>query len=434
MGEILSAEHTYRQALKDRAVSNDIISNFLFCCNYNVSMSKDDVLNEHVRWGSVIDTRSHKVTVLPTERRMNDTLKIALLSPDFCDHAVMSFLLSLLGNFRRQHCEMYLYAEIVTSDILTETCRNVSTEWRETTGLSDAVVVQQIVADHIDIVIDLAGHTAGNRLGVVAAYPAPLTVSFLGYPHTTGMQSVDLRMVDSITDSPWIDSLAVEKLCYCDPCFLCFTPPQRSPRIQVKNDDNRVVFGVTNTLPKINEPMMVAWKEILDNVAHAELVIKNKSFTDETVRSLWVDKFQHVGITTDRLGLYGYCQSKYDHLDFYNTIDIVLDTFPYNGTTTTCEALWMGKPVVTLCGDEHRSRVGKSILHACGHEEGVCYSHNDYVHVAVAWARNMKKCRECALTMREKMLNSDLCNQFAYTQTFLSLLREQFHMKLNCQR
>ena len=213
-----------------------------------------------------------------------------------------------------------------------------------------------IRTDEIDILVDLAGHTAKNRLPVFTLKPTPVQITYLGYPNTTGLTTMDYRLTDVLADPLGQEAFYTEELVRLPQGFLCYTPPAESPEVGPLpvRETGYVTFGSFNMLPKINVRVVEAWSRILKAIPHSRLILENKSFRDDSTRERYLVLFQEYGVSADRLDLIGWLPRIVDHLDLYHCIDIALDTFPYNGTTTTCEAMWMGVPVITLGGSACR--------------------------------------------------------------------------------
>ncbi|ELR15334.1 udpn-acetylglucosamine--peptide n-acetylglucosaminyltransferase spindly, putative [Acanthamoeba castellanii str. Neff] len=264
-----------------------------------------------------------------------------------------------------------------------------------------------IMADEIDILVDLTGHTAGNRLDVMALKPAPVQVTYIGYPNTTGLPTIDYRFADAVTDPLDSQQRYVEELVRLPHCFLCYTPsPDAGPVAPAPCTKNGyITFGSFNNLAK-------------------RMVIKCKPFACDTIRNNFLRRLQDEGIEPARVDLLALIPLNHDHLQAYSYMDISLDTFPYAGTTTTCEALWMGVPVITLTGDNHAHNVGATILQQVGHEELIARTKESYVQAALRLASDVQRLHAIrryriaivSISLREKMQSSYLCNPREFTR------------------
>jgi predicted O-linked N-acetylglucosamine transferase (SPINDLY family) len=283
--------------------------------------------------------------------------------------------------------------------------------------------------DRIDILIDLAGHTAENRLLIFARKPAPVQITYLGYPNTTGMKSIDFRITDFEADPRGMtESQHSERLIRLPDGFLCFRPAADAPepRDAFPSDDRGTVFGTFNNLAKITSESIDAWAGILREVDGSSLLLKSDAFSDPEVRERIRQDFASRGIDPASIGLLERTASARDHLALYKRLDIALDTFPYHGTTTTCEAMWMGVPVVTRAGRAHVSRVGASILHRVGLDSLIADSAEDYVRIAIALAADRQRLAELSgVRLRARMRNSRLMDEPGFARAFESAILKE---------
>ncbi|MCP4628069.1 MAG: glycosyltransferase, partial [bacterium] len=299
-------------------------------------------------------------------------LRIGYVSPDFCWHSVAYFIEPVIAAHNRNACEIYCYSAVKRPDDVTVRIKGAADVWRDIYEISNERVAEMVRADRIDILVDLTGHTAGNCLKVFARKPAPVQVTWIGYPNTTGLSSVDYRITDNYADPGDDDEqLYTEKLVRMPQTFLCYRPYDRFPDVGPLPSVHAgfVTFGSFNNLSKINMEVVALWAGILQKVSGSQLLLKSSQLEDRETKARFEQYFADYGITHDRLLFVGQDQDWVNHLDLYNRVDIALDPFPYNGTTTTCEALWMGVPVVALKGDRHSGRVGVSLLSNIGLEE-----------------------------------------------------------------
>jgi predicted O-linked N-acetylglucosamine transferase (SPINDLY family) len=356
-------------------------------------------------------------------------LKIGYVSPDFRTHSVAYFFEGLLRWHDNKVVETFCYALTPHKDETTERLQQQASVWRDVSTLDDAALVKQARADGIDILVDLAGHTARNRLTVFAARAAPVQMTYLGYPSTTGLSRMDYRLTDERADPPGEEAFHSERLVRLPGCFLCYQPPLRSPSVagapMVHN--GYITFGSFNNLAKINANVVALWSEILQAVPGSRLLIKNPSLTDGVTAERYRAMFDTHGISSDRTELLGLVPDPQAHLDTYRRIDIALDTFPYNGTTTTCEALYMGVPVITLAGQAHAGRVGLSILGNLGLDELIARSPDDYVSCAASLATNQERICDLRNTLRERLLTSAICDADSFARKVEQAFRQIWH-------
>ena len=393
-------------------------SNLLLSMNYLPVDKQNNIFQQHKQWDKKHRLDVKTVLSHSNTRDVGRRLRIAYVSPDFRTHSVAYFLEPLLENHNKEMVQVYCYACTPHQDDTTVRLKKLADYWRDISGLSDNQALTIINEDKIDILIDLSGHTAKNRLVMFSAKPAPIQVTWLGYPATTGVEVIDYRITDQLADPVENDSLYSEKLIRLHGCFLCYKPPVDVPLIQPAPVEKNgfITFGSFNNLAKINEAVVKLWSELLKTVQGSRLIIKNPSLTDLATSERYYALFAKNGVASDRIELLGLALTLEDHLNTYQLIDIALDTFPYNGTTTTCEALYMGIPVVTLSGKLHANRVGESLLTAIGQDELVAETTRQYLTIAQNLAENSARVPEYRRTLRASMLDSSLCDGLSFAK------------------
>lgn len=388
-------------------------SNLLFCLNYDDEVTAQEVAEVHRNFGRGIPKSK------PSELRYNNPgssarkLQIGYLSPDLRQHSVSYFIEPLLRYHNSSAVEVHCYADLIEQDAVSARLATYTRHWVIAGRLSDDALARRIREDQIDILVDLAGHTAKNRLRVFAAKPAPIQVSWLGYPNTTGLQSIDFRIVDAITDPIGeSDRLCTEHLVRLEGGFLCYAPPKDAPEVAPPPFEKCgfVTFGSFNSPAKLSNSTLLTWARILEAVPGSRLTLKGMPFSDSDTRALYFNRFVECGIPVERVELVGWQSSNFEHLKHYDRIDVALDPFPYNGTTTTCEALWMGVPVVARRGDRHAGRVGASLLTQAGLADLIADSADSYVGIAKNLADDLERLKFLRRTLRPHLAASTLCN------------------------
>jgi predicted O-linked N-acetylglucosamine transferase (SPINDLY family) len=296
-------------------------------------------------------------------------------------------------------------------------------------GLPDPDVARQIEQDQIDILIDLAGHTASNRLRVMAFRPAPVQVSYMGYPFTTGGKVVDWKITDALADPPGAsDAAYTEKLYRLPRTTWCYRPFAAAPAVAPSPAaaNGYVTFGSFNAFAKVSPAVIETWAALLQRVPTARLLLKAGPLGDPDLCKNLLDRFSKLGIDPARLTLLGRAITNDAHLATYAKMDIALDTFPYNGTTTTCEALWMGVPVITVAGSRHVERVGVSLLTNVGLPEFIAADRAGYVDIAARLAADVGRLADLRQTMRDRLRASALTDEPGYAREFDAALRDMF--------
>jgi predicted O-linked N-acetylglucosamine transferase (SPINDLY family) len=323
---------------------------------------------------------------------------------------------------------LYCYSDVRRPDAVTARIRKSAVVWRELRGLSDPQAADLIRRDQVDILVDLAGHTARNRLLVFARKPAPVQVTYLGYPDTTGLNTIDYRLTDAWADPPGqTERFHTEELVRLPRGAWCYRPPEDAPAVEDLPawSAGSITFGCFNNFAKVTPRMIGAWADILRDVPGARIILKSPVLMESSTRRLALERFRAHGIEGARVGLFGPVEPE-QHLAFYNWIDIALDTFPYHGTTTTCEALWMGVPVVVLAGATHASRVGVSLLASVGLADWAADSLEAYVERAVRAARELDRLRLLRAGLRERMAQSPLTDAKVLTRDLEAAYRRMW--------
>jgi predicted O-linked N-acetylglucosamine transferase (SPINDLY family) len=411
-GEIDQAIARYRRAVALSPQNPKLHSNLVYALHYDSAVSPEQILAESQQW-ALRHAEPLRQFMRP---RLNDRdpdrrLRIGYVSPDFRHHSVSRFLLPLFSQHDHSRYEIIGYSDVWRPDGMTDRLRACADEWRNIAGLSDDRVAEMVREDRIDILVDLAGHTARNRLRVFARRPAPVQVSYLGYPGTTGLTEMDYRLSDSISDPPGqTEMLHTEKLIRLPVCNWCYDPANDGPCVAASpgGSGGSICFGSFNNFAKVSSAILDWWAAILMAVPSSRMIIKSRGLGEASVQREIRQQFSLRGVQEERLDIRGFEPSISAHLQVYNQIDIALDTFPYHGTATTCEALWMGVPVITLGGRAHVSRVGASLLTNIGLPELIAQSPQEYVRIAVNLANDSSRLRVLRSTLRQQMLRSPL--------------------------
>lgn len=416
----------YRKSMELNPDDRDAPSNYLLCHMYIPDMDPKLVFEEHKKWG-ISTTKKFPPAFKFKPREAGAKIRVGFLSADLCHHPVAHFIEPIFRGYDRERFEFVAYGDQRKSDEFSARFAKQVDLWRETSSYDDLALAKLIYEDRVDILFELAGHTAYNRLGVFALKPAPLLVSYLGYPGTTGLPTIDFRITDAFADPQGTtEHLHTEKLIRVPECAWCFEPDAVAPEVEplpaLKN--GYVTFGCFNNMAKLNPALFETWAEILLRVPGSHLRLKARTLTDDGVRKELKSYFTERGIEEDRLDFFGHTKKIADHLGSYHSVDIALDSFPYHGTTTTCEAMWMGCPVVTRAGKTHVSRVGVSLLSAVGLQEFITDTREDYIEKAVALAGQTDRLEELRAGMRERIRQSVLMDEKRFVRGFEKALLE----------
>lgn len=429
-GELQQAVAHHRRAVALRPAFSPLHSNLLLALHYHGGFSASEVAEEHRKWQkrfAVPLQKQHRAH--PNARDPDRRLRVGYVSPDLRDHAVARFTAPLLQHHNRARFDIVCYSDAPQSDSVTEQLKSYSCAWREVAALDDARLADLVRDDQIDILIDLAGHTSRGRLLAFARKPAPVQVSYLGYPNTTGLDTIDYRLVDRWSDPEGTtDGYCSEKLWRLPTTGWCYRPPEGLPEPEQSPRLTKGVFtfGSFNTLAKLSFHTIELWAEVLHVAPRAQLILKAKALADDSVCQKIVGRFGRLGIEPHRLVLLPWAETAQDHLAQYHAIDMALDTFPYHGTATTCEALWMGVPVLTLAGNTHHSRVGVSLLHQLGLDRFVAKSPIDFVRVATECVRAPHELATLRSELRSRMRASPLMNELQFTREFEAALHSMW--------
>lgn len=414
----------YRVALKVKPDYAEARSNLLFALNYDPSIDDDAMFAEHRRFGEVHDL-PHLSPTFSNSRDPNRRLRIGYVSPDFRRHPVAYFIEPILQQHNLQELEVFLYSQADRFDDVTERIRALPHHWRDILHVNDKKSAEMIRADQIDILVDLAGHTAQNRLLVFALRPAPVQVTYLGFPNTTGMKSIQYLLTDSVTDPEDEPALYTEEIVRLSAGYCCFLPPPEARAVNPLPALSRgyITFGSLHTLPKLNSGVIDLWCEILRAVPNSRLLLFRDTL-EGTTGERFAREFAERGVPTERVEIRHKIPAGGLHLPVYEDIDIALDTFPWCGHTTACESIWMGVPIVTLRGHRHAGRLVTSVLQSAGLPDWVTTTPAEYVQRAVRAASDLDALAKLRQNLRQVVAASALCDTARFTRSIEQAYRQ----------
>lgn len=426
MGRAEEAESLLRRALALKPDDFDAYSNLLFTLNYGDRGTPQQRLAEARRYGELVAQKANAFTSWPADERPAK-LRVGLVSGDLRKHPVGYFLDAVLGELARHDVELYAYPTQAREDELTERLRLSSSAWQPLYGLSDADAATLIHADAIHVLIDLAGHTAGNRLPVFAYKPAPVQVSWLGYFATTGVAQIDYLLADATGVPEDECEQFTETIRYLPDTRLCFSLPESDVEVgelpALKN--GYVTFGCFQNLAKANDRVLAVWAMIMAALPDSALRWQCKQFGDAEIVDATFARLERLGIARARLALHA-PTTREAYFAAHNEVDLILDTFPYTGGTTTCEALWMGVPTLTLAGNSMHARQGASLLKAAGLADWIACDIDDYQAKVSLCARRQKELSTLRSRLREQIRASPLFDARRFAQRFGETSREMW--------
>ncbi|RAL44614.1 hypothetical protein DM860_003373 [Cuscuta australis] len=420
-GNISLSIEAYEQCLKIDPDSRNAGQNRLLAMNYIHEGTDTTLFEAHRDWGRHFMRLYPQYTSWDNLKDPERPLIIGYVSPDFFTHSVSYFIEAPLTYHDYANYKLVIYSAVVKADAKTNKFRDSVLKkggiWKDIYGIDEKKVASMIREDKIDILVELTGHTANNKLGMMACRPAPVQVTWIGYPNTTGLPTIDYRITDALADPPDTKQKHVEELVRLPECFLCYTPSPEVGHISLAPalSNGFVTFGSFNNLAKITPKVLQVWSRILCAVPNSRLIVKCKPFCCDSVRQGFLSTMEQLGLDPQRVDLLPLILLNHDHMQAYSLMDISLDTFPYAGTTTTCESLFMGVPCVTMRGSVHAHNVGVSLLNAVGCKNLVAKNEDEYVELAIQLATDLTALSKLRMSLRNRMLKSPLCDGSKFT-------------------
>lgn len=429
-GDIENATNWYRQALQLDPASIEAMSCLLFAQAFDLACPPARYLADARRYGSTVLSAARPYTGSIENR--HQPLRVGLVSGDFLSHPVGFFLEGVLKHLKSSRIELLAYPTVSREDDLTVRIKPCFDAWHPIAGLSDEAAARRIHDDGIHILIDLAGHTSHNRLPVFAWKPAPVQASWLGYFASTGVPGMDYLLADRTSVPEFYREYFTETIWYLPDTRLCFTPPtatdEHRPAPLPAPRNGYITFGCFQNLSKINDDLLAAWGRIFRALPQARLRVQCKQLGDPAARETLLQRFSGVGIAVERVKLEGPA-GREDYLAAHAEVDAILDTFPYPGGTTTCEALWMGVPTLTLAGKSLLSRQGASMLTCTGLEDWIAGDVDEYVAKAVGLAGDIDRLAQLRAVLREKVLASPLFDAPRFAANLEDALHEMWQRR-----
>ena len=425
-GQNMQGIKLFRKAIEKNPENAAMGSSFLYHLHRLPNIAPQMLFNEHKNWAGLhAPPTKAKVSHqnVPDHHRK---LRIGYISPDFGMHPVTYFFEPLLDGHDRQNVEVYGYGNVRGPSEVTQRLERKFDYYRNIREVADRAVAEMIGRDQIDILVDLTGHTTDNRLLVLAYKPAPIQITYLGYLCTTAMKAIDYILTDHLADQPQSQKFYTEELVFLPDGFYCYRPVEFAPSVvpppAIRN--GYVTFGVFGSNCKVNLSTIPLWAQVLKANHNSRILLKFAAGNDRQVRDRYFQQFERLGISRKRVDIYPW-ESYAHYLKRYGQVDIILDTFPQNGATTTCEALWMGVPVISLVGRRRISRTGLSILSRVGLEFFTASTPTEYVAKAAALAHNLDSLAKLRASMRQRMTDT-LCDAKAFTKQLEAAYRKMW--------
>ncbi|KAJ6425597.1 hypothetical protein OIU84_026216 [Salix udensis] len=432
-GNISMAISAYEQCLEIDPDSRNAGQNRLLAMNYINEGHDDKLFEAHRDWGRRFMRLYPQYTSWDNPKAPDRPIVIGYVSPDYFTHSVSYFIEAPLVYHEYANYKVVVYSAVVKPDAKTNRFREKVLKkggiWRDIYGIDEKKVAIMVREDKVDILVELTGHTANNKLGMMACRPAPVQVTWIGYPNTTGLPTIDYRITDSFTDPPDTKQKHVEELIRLPECFLCYIPsPEAGPVAPTPALSNGfITFGSFNNLAKITPKVLQVWARILCAVPNSRLVVKCKPFCCDSVRQRFLTMLEQLGLEPLRVDLLPLILLNHDHMQAYSLMDISLDTFPYAGTTTTCESLYMGVPCVTMAGAVHAHNVGVSLLSNVGLGHLVAKNEEEYVQLALQLASDIAALSKLRMSLRDLMSKSPVCDGPNFTLGLETTYRNIWH-------
>lgn len=418
IGDAEEAIRSYRKCSYIEPDDRNAGQNLLLGLNYLYDGDGVCVWDAHATWATRFQALYPPMPQCDVEERIrHKKIKVGYVTPDLFVHSVSFFAEAPICHHDMDLFDVNVYSVCVNPDQKTQRLHKQLEQaggtWKHVTHLSEQELAELIREDEIDILFDLTGHTANNRLGTFAIKPAPVQVTWIGYPNTTGLTTMDYRITDNICDPKHTTQKFSEELVRLPTCFLCYTPCPEAPDVAPLPADSSgfITFGSFNALAKQTIDVLETWSRILHSVPNSRIVLKNKPFACDSVRQKYWQIFEGYGISRTRVDLLPLARNTEAHLKQYSMIDVCLDPFPYAGTTTTVEALYMGVPCLTMRGKGHAHNVGVSLITCVGlGEEWIADSKSDYISKAHAISGDISALRQLRATLRDAVSSSSLCD------------------------
>lgn len=427
-GQLGKAIAQYRRGLEIDSDNISFFSNMLLAMVYSADVSPQELYQTAREFGDRVAAPLRRSRLLNIDKNLERRLRVGYVSPDFRNHAVNYFFENLLKNHNRDEFEIYAYSNSIIEDAVTERLKGEFDHWRNIAEKNDDEAADIIETDKIDILVDITGHTAKNRLLVFARKPAPIQVTWLGYPATTGVQAIDYRITDIYSEPEGMtEHLNVETLWRLPDIFCCYGAHESNPAVidaPPFEDNGYITFGCFNNFTKVTDDVLKTWAYILNQVPNCRLLLEIVGIDGPRYKKETENRIRASGLPLEKIIFQP--RRKENQFILYNKIDIALDPFPCAGGTTSMDTMWMGVPFITLAGRHFVSRMGVTILTNVGLQELIAQNINEYIQKAVDLARDHDRLRAIRHNLRERVLSSPLMDQETFTRNMENSYREMW--------
>ena len=421
LGNTILATKYYKKILEINPNNQDFWSKFLASNNYNQVYSQE----EYLVWCKKFDNISKPKVISEIKVKKKDKINLGFVSSDFRSHSVGFFLKDVIIKINKNKFNLFAYNNLVLDplDGLSKEIKSFFNGWTDAYKLKDKDLIDKIRNDNIDILIDLSGYTQGNRINIFKARSAPIQISWLGYCNSLGLENIDYLIADPYLIPENEYSLYTEKIIEMPKIWNALAVPKKIPNVSLENFKSASFdFGCLNNFQKISDRTVEIWSLIM-NKTKANLVLKSSTVSNDDLSKNLIRKFEKHKVDIKRLKIFQRVKGQNQHLEFYNKFHMSLDTFPYPGVTTSFESVLMGKPFLTLAGNNFNSRCGKSINLNLGLEEFIAKSEDDYIEKALYFYQNPGYLFEIVKNLRTKALASSLFDTSNFTKSFTSILQ-----------
>jgi len=401
---------------------------FLVGLNYVSGITQEYYLSECLKHSEILE--KNLVNEVLKKPNKNEIIKVGFLSSDFKKHSVSFFLEDLFLNFDKKKIEVFAIStlDVVKHDTMTATIQNIADHWYDVSDKSDIEIVSLIKSLNINILIDLNGLTAGNKINVIKNRCAPIQISWLGYNNSTGIKNIDYLIADKNLIKKDEEILYSEKILFLPKIWNSLSKPKDLPQINLlsKISSQPFTYGSFNNFSKISEDVIDAWSKILRDT-NSQIYLKNpKHDTPSLVKKNIIERFLERDVSKKKILFLDHQPNRYNHLELYNKIDLALDTFPYPGVTTSCESVLMAVPVLTMKGYNFNSRCGESININLKMEDFIAENKNDYINKAIYWQHNSKKLKNFKQNLRNRALSSPVFDTVSFAKDFTNIIKEVY--------